>query len=69
MPPHNSASNDAERMDTRAMFGLSLAAIAPRTSAMSIAWDEAAECLARRDTAGFDAAMRIFKRLRQEKGL
>jgi hypothetical protein len=51
------------------MFGLSLAAIAPRTSAMSIAWDEAAECLARRDTAGFDSAMRIFKRLRQEKGL
>ncbi len=33
--------------------------------AMSIAWDEAAECLSRRDNAGFDAAMRIFKQLRE----
>lgn len=32
-------------------------------AAMSIAWDEAAECLTRRDVAGFDAAMRIFRAL------
>lgn len=69
MPPHNPQAmpaNDRKPLSTREAFELSVAAVAPQLPAMSIAWDEAAACLARRDAAGFDAAMRIFRAI--EKG-
>jgi hypothetical protein len=34
-----------------------------------IAWDEAAACLAAGDFAGFDSAMRIFRKLTREAGV
>ena len=39
-----------------------------RVNAASLAWDEAAECLTRHDVAGFDAAMRIFRKLNEHQG-
>lgn len=56
-------ANDAAKASTRELFGLSLMNVAPKAGAMSVAWDEAAQCLSRRDGAGFDAAMRIFRAL------
>ena len=63
MASHHQPANDAARADLRTMLGLSLMQIAPKAGAMSIAWDEAADCLSKRDAAGFDAAMRIFRAL------
>lgn len=68
MPPHMTPANDAARATTRDLLGMSIMDVAPRAGAMSVAWDEAAACLARRDSAGFDAAMRIFRKLDPKGG-
>lgn len=69
MPPAIPA-NDAARMGLREALNMSLAIPEPEVVAatcakhpLSIAFDEAAACLAKGDFAGHDAAMRIFRAL------
>jgi hypothetical protein len=70
MPPHLQPGNDAAPMGLREALEMSLRIPEPEVVAAtcanaptSIAWDEAAACLAKGDFAGHDAAMRIFRKL------